>query len=707
MRLDTTRANGNTAPDTEQVGFSGVQRFRGLVTEEYLPALRGTRKIETYDRMRSDGMVQAILAAVRLPVIAASWTVEPAGTDGNAKRAAELVEAQLFDRLGHCWEEEVRNLLTYLAYGFAVSAKNWRVERGEVVLHELRALHPRSLLAGGKNWDYDPETGELRGVWQYGPDGERYREEYIPRAAMVHLVNEAEFGNPEGRSLLRAAYKHWLVKDDLYRYGAIGAERGAVGLPLIRYPVGTSEAKQRELLDLAQRIYVHESAGAVVPEGVEVENFSIKVDIESLMEQIRHHDSKIAQSVLAQFLTLGQEGNGGAYALSADQTDLFLLSLESVADYLAARINRDVIPEMVGYNLATDQYPHLAATISRRSAAALAGMIRPLVAGQNAPVTWGEADEDWLREQLQLPPRTEERPARTEPQPQPAPANGRRQGEMAGGRERLTVLQDPAPFREEPAYPELGRVIEEFRAAAESEVEALREALFRAARLEAPEELARTFRQFPELTPAQRAALDAAIARFLAEFAGEDRSEAGFVGVESEDALLQGFARLAHAVGVGQAVRQTGAAAAALAPTRESPTIRRLLTDAFRRLSTAGRLRLEDQLEEVREVLVTGAEEGRNAMDVARDLRRRLDRFQRHELERLVRTEMAYAANQGHADELQAESVARAEVLVSALACPICQAHAGAVVDLAAARVGEELPPFHPHCLCSLAALVE
>ncbi|MDO8729283.1 MAG: DUF935 family protein, partial [bacterium] len=423
-------ANGTetrSRPEVRSIGFTGIQRWGGLISEDYLPALAATKRIGVYARMRSDGMIQAILSALQLPIIAAAWVVEPAGQDAKAQAAAALVEEQLFQRLGCCWEDEVRQLLAYLQYGFHCAAKNWRLEGGQVVLDELRPLHPRTILQGGRNWQFD-EQGHVTGVWQYGTDGVNWREELIPGEALLLLTHMGDYGNPEGQSVLRAPYKHWLVKDTLYRVQAIGLERAAVGTPIGKYPQGAAKGEQDDFLTSLERLIVNESGAIVIPNGADgqgysVENFSLELKTPDIMAAIHHHDAEIAKSVLAGFLNLGQEGAGGAYALSTDQTDLFLLSLEAIADYLCARINRSIIPQMVSYNLATDQYPKLSATISRRSASALAGLLQPLTAGT---LTWGEGDEDWMREQLQLPGRQEPRPARMEPAQKPLVGSGAR-----------------------------------------------------------------------------------------------------------------------------------------------------------------------------------------------------------------------------------------------------------------------------------------
>lgn len=717
-------------PSTVATGFIGLRRSGGIIFEEYLTELSQSRKINAFSQMRSDGTVNAVLLALSLPVIAASWVVEPAGKDANAKRAADLVQRNLMELLTCCWEQVVRDLLTSLPFGFSVCVKQWQVVKGEALLSDLMPVHPRTILEGGKNWVLGPQ-GQLLGAWQFGTDGSTYREEYLPGERMVHVAPSQEFRDPEGRSVLRGAYPHFKAKRQLYIIGGIGAERASVGVPIVTYDpqqITPDSTAYEALQNFAEKMLVYENGYVLAPTGTEAKSFKPEVNHELLKDLTTHHDAQIAKSVLASFLQLGTDGKGGAYALSADQTDLFLLCLQSLADYLCAVLNRQVVQELVGYNIATDQYPKLSATVSRASASALADMMVKVTAGQNPAVTMGESDEDWLREQLQLPERTEERGERVEPnaaapgaeadeaeEDDDKPARPPKEEPKQQNRERivLPVLQfaDPSPFGgEPPAYPALGRIIAQFGAEVRSLGDTLRERVWRITKLPAEEQSRFNVSgqdKFKGLTADQLAALDTAIEAFLDRFFGEEQTEAAFVGTDAEDALLGGYLRLAHAVGVGRAVELSGATAARFAPTRESPEIRSLLQDAFKRLSKNGRVRLKDQLGDIKEILTQGALDGQSAFTVAKDLSGRFEQYSRYEFERLARTEMAMGSQQGLVDEAKAEGFKMLEHLVSGLACPVCVPFKGKRVKLSAAVPGENVAPFHVQCLCSSVLVTE
>ncbi len=690
------------APDTGEVGFTGISRMGGLITEEYQVDLKGTKAVSTYIRMRADAMVEALYTAMRLPIMAASWVLEPGGEDANAKRALEIVQRQLGigagASTGLVWEEEVRERLTYLQFGFSVGALNWRVEGGELVLAEVRPIHPRTVAQSGKRWQY--EDGRLVGVWQAGDDGSGWREAYIPAEAWIHLTHDGEFDNPEGRSAFRSLYKHWYLKDLIYKLGGIGMERGAVGTPIGKHPPGASDTLITNLKTLVKYLQANETGYGVMPSDFEIDELKVTTQLQPMLQWARHMDSEMSKAVLMSWLNLGQEGSGGSQELARELINTAMLALEFHGDMIAAAYNRHIIPQIVSYNLDTDQYPVLSCTVARQSTEALVKYVQQLTTGTNPALTWGKADEAALRERLQLPKVEEPRPAAA-----PAPAEGL---SRAGG--RIVLQRDPASWTgEPPAWPRLGEIAEEWQGALAELATELREEFWRIGRLPELAASRQTFARLAELSPEQKQALSDACERYLTALAGADRSREGFVGQESEDALLQQYEVMAHGIGVERCRELRGAEAAAYRPTRESPRVRSLLDHAFSGLSDGTRLRIEARIDGLREMMVQAGLNGDSPLDTAARIAREFSSLAGYEAERLARTEASQASCWGIIDECAAADVGELEPVISSLACEVCQAHRGERI-----RVGEAVPglggnctPYHPHCLCSMAPVVE
>lgn len=77
--------------------------------------------------------------------------------------------------------------------------------------------------------------------------------------------------------------------------------------------------------------------------------------------------------------------------------------------------------------------------------------------------------------------------------------------------------------------------------------------------------------------------------------------------------------------------------------------------------------------------------------------------------ERLVRTETSYVENQAAIARYADAGCEEVEFLTArdSRTCPVCAGHNGARVKIAEARAGENVPPLHPWCRCTVVAVVE
>lgn len=176
-----------------------------------------------------------------------------------------------------------------------------------------------------------------------------------------------------------------------------------------------------------------------------------------------------------------------------------------------------------------------------------------------------------------------------------------------------------------------------------------------------------------DFTDSQMRVLDDAIGRFLETMRGSGGDRTSFV---EADGLIQENDRFAHAIGVTRATEMTGVEDAALG-SRNDEAIRALMENAFDRLSEGGQMRLDGQLGELRDIIQSGMDEGRNPLDVAREMGERFDQYEQYEFNRLARTEIAFSQNEGQMNEFRAEGV-----------------------DMS--TVESDPPPWHPNCMCGL-----
>jgi phage gp29-like protein len=397
-------------------GGSGVgYLLTNLGADEYLPELSFPRSIAVYTRMRrSDATVQALELAITLPIRATDWDVQPASDDPTAKEAADLVYDNLFGGMTHTFDDFLRDALLALFYGFTVFEKVFEERDDYIVWRKFAPRHPQTI----ERFLFD-ETGGLAGVRQVGFDPQgRFRQVDIPIEKLLVFIWRRELGNPYGVSVLRAAYKHWFLKDLAYKLQAIALERWAVGIPVGKVPAGTSEQDKQTFLQMLEAMRGHERAAMVLPEDYSVELIGAEAGQranQAFVEAIQHHDTMIVKAVLAQFLNLGM-GDVGSWALSRDHSQLFLMGLNSVAQWFADHINRYAIPQLCRLNFGEDftDFPELTFADLRLvlQREVLAEAVSKLV--QTGILTPDRSLQEWVRDVFDLPPLPEEQPEEVE-----------------------------------------------------------------------------------------------------------------------------------------------------------------------------------------------------------------------------------------------------------------------------------------------------
>jgi hypothetical protein len=135
--------------------------------------------------------------------------------------------------------------------------------------------------------------------------------------------------------------------------------------------------------------------------------FEGKRTLADVQPYIDHQDLAIAKSIVAQFMNLGSgNSTSGSFALSSDQSEMFLMMLDSAAKNICNIINCHAIPELVGYNFASDLYPIL--SFKSMNSTKLINALKTLVDGKL--VLPDDDLEVYIRDMLDLP---EQNPAQS------------------------------------------------------------------------------------------------------------------------------------------------------------------------------------------------------------------------------------------------------------------------------------------------------
>lgn len=347
--------NTTPAPPLVERGkvSAGSAWWTSLDDTEETPELRWPLSVHVFDRMRrTDAQVQSVLRAVTLPVRRTTWRVDPNGARDEVvdQIASDLAlpivgvtEQPTRSRVRFSWPEHLRMALLMLPFGHMFFEQVVRIDdRGRVRLRKLGPRMPRTLTAVNV-----ADDGGLVSIEQAVGAGKAV----IPVDRLTAYVHDREGGNWLGSSLLRPAYKHWLLKDRLLRVQTQSIERNGMGVPV--YGGAPGEEDLSDGLAMAKAMRAGDNSGAATPNGASLELKGVSGTLPDADPAIRYHDEQIARAVLAHFLNLGTET--GSWALGSTFADFFVLSLQALGEQIADVATQHIVEDLVDWNWGPDE----------------------------------------------------------------------------------------------------------------------------------------------------------------------------------------------------------------------------------------------------------------------------------------------------------------------------------------------------------------
>lgn len=418
---------------TREIGRTGLNRFGGDIYEEHLRQLQSyDKRIRVYKEMsENDPVIGAIVFAIDMLIRQVSWRVQAGGSDTRDEEAKEFLESCIED-MSHFWEDVISEILSFLVYGFSFHEIVYKKRLGDSRDPTKRSRHNDGRIGWRKlpiraqdtlyKWEFDKEGG-IQGMYQQPPPD--YGVLFIPIEKALLFRTTVHKNNPQGRSILRNAYRSWYYKKRMETIEAIGLERDLAGYPVAYVPQewtsSDASADQKAAYDAMKELVINirrdEQEGAVLP-AIYDEHSNQLVRLELLNSGgkrtfdtdkiIQRYDQRIAMTVLADFILLGHEAVG-SFALSSSKTHLFSVALGAWLDVIAGVFNRHAIPRLFalnGFNL--DRLPTLVhGDVESVDLKELGEYISKL-AGAGAPLFPDEELENYLRAQANLPERPEE-----------------------------------------------------------------------------------------------------------------------------------------------------------------------------------------------------------------------------------------------------------------------------------------------------------
>lgn len=411
--------------DSKEIGRVGQRRYGGIFYEEFLSELRGRKGAEVFTEMsNNDETIGAILFAIEMLVRQASWNVEPGGSTAKDREAAEFVKSCM-DDMQQTWIDTISEILSFLTYGWSFHEIVYKRRMGRTKDNRTSSKYDDGLIGWMKlpirsqetlyQWEYD-DKDNLIGMTQMPPPD--FGLITIPMNKAMLFRTRSRKDNPEGRSILRTAYRSWYFKRRIQEIEGIGIERDLAGLPVITTPEGMDiwdkddedmNAIRAGLEAMVKNIRRDSTEGLVLPFGYTFELTSTggsrQFDTNSI---IARYDTKISQTVLADFIQLGHE-SVGSFALSSDKTNLFSMAICAFLDIICQTFNSQGIPALIDINgdhfAGVTDYPRLThGDIEDVDLATMATYIKDMTSiGVIIP---DESLEDYVRQLGKLPKRT-------------------------------------------------------------------------------------------------------------------------------------------------------------------------------------------------------------------------------------------------------------------------------------------------------------
>lgn len=355
------------AKSKSELGRIGQYRYTGTFFEEFLKELHGTRGVEVYKEMsENDPTIGGILFAVEMLIRQCDFNVDPGGSADMDKEAAEFVESCIND-MEETWQDTLSEILSFLTFGWSYHEIVYKRRMGRTNDKRTTSKYNDGLIGWRKlpirsqdtlwEWEYEPDSDDLIGMTQAPPPN--YNHITIPIEKALHFKTRSRKANPEGRSILRTAYRPWYFLKRLQSIEGIGMERDLAGFPVLTGPEDLDlwdeddqdmAATLSAAVDIVTSIRRDAREGLVLPNGWKLELLSSSNRrVTDTNAVITRYEKRIAMSVMADFMFLGQS-DSGSWALSSDKTRLFSLAIGTYIDIICDVFNTQAIPRLIEMN---------------------------------------------------------------------------------------------------------------------------------------------------------------------------------------------------------------------------------------------------------------------------------------------------------------------------------------------------------------------
>lgn len=351
----------------KQLGVTGLRRYGPYVYEEFLPELRWPSAGKIYQEMAdNDPVIGSIMYLAEMLIRGCTWDVKPCGDSDVDREAAQFLKECMHD-MDMSWDNTICEILSMMVYGFSFHEIVYKVRRGP----EESSSKYRSKYSDGRvGWRRLPIRAQTSmAEWEFNEEGDvtAFIQNCEPRFDMVRIPmtrgllfrTRISKDNPEGKSLLRNAYRPWFFKKHFEEIEGIGIERDLAGFPVLTAPENLDlwnedDARMVKMKADAEALVASvrrdSEEGILLPHGWELKllasGSSRQIDIGSTIER---YDNRIAITMLSDIILIGNNRTG-SFALADTKKSLLATALQAQVSNIADVFNAFAVPKLFAMN---------------------------------------------------------------------------------------------------------------------------------------------------------------------------------------------------------------------------------------------------------------------------------------------------------------------------------------------------------------------
>ena len=351
----------------KQLGVSGLRRYGPYVYEEFIPELRWPGAGKIYQEMSdNDAVIGAIMYLAEMLIRGCSWEVQAGGNSDVDNEAAKFLR-ECMDDMDTSWANVISDILSMLTYGFSFHEIVYKIRRGP----DERSSKYRSAYSDGRigwrrlpsraqtslaEWEFDDEGDVQAFIQRCEPDFKTIR---IPMSKGLLFRTRISKDNPEGKSLLRNAYRSWFFKKHFEEIEGIGIERDLAGFPVLTAPENldlwneddANMVKMRQDAEaLVASVRRDSEEGILLPHGWDLKLLTSGSSRQiNIGDTIERYDNRIAITMLSDIILIGNNRTG-SFALADTKRSLLAGALQAQVMNIADVFNAHAIPKLFALN---------------------------------------------------------------------------------------------------------------------------------------------------------------------------------------------------------------------------------------------------------------------------------------------------------------------------------------------------------------------